>query len=79
MWKRKRLFDLAKQSEREEDWSAYRKARNCVNQMLEVAHSAYVSQLLDESLHTETPSASGPTYIKGLCRDNSGVSMHTTL
>ena len=39
---KKCLFDRAKQSHQSEDWLAYRKARNCVNQMLEVAHNYIV-------------------------------------
>ncbi len=60
MRERKRLYDRAKQSQRDQDWTAYRKVRNRVNQMLEVAHSTYISKLLNETSLVML-SASGPT------------------
>ena len=46
---RKRLYDIAKQSGRSEDWAAYRSMRNQVNNDLQCAHSAYCSRLFEDS------------------------------
>ena len=45
---RKRLYNIAKQSGKSEDWAAYRSARNSVNSQLECAHNAYYGQLFDD-------------------------------
>ena len=46
---RKRLYNIAKQSGKSEDWAAYRSARNSVNSQLECAQNAYYGQLFDDS------------------------------
>ena len=46
---RKRLYNIAKQSGKSEDWAAYRSARNSVNSQLECAHNAYYGRLFNDS------------------------------
>ena len=46
---RKRLYNIAKQSGKSEDWAAYCSTRNSVNSQLECAHNAYYGQLFDDS------------------------------
>ena len=49
MHHRKRLYNIAKQSDKSEDWAAYCSARNSVNSQLECAHNAYYGRLFDDS------------------------------
>ena len=49
MHHRKQLYNIAKQSDKSEDWAAYRSARNSVNSQLECAHNAYYGRLFDDS------------------------------
>ena len=47
MKKRKKLYNKAKRSQLESDWSAYRHARNLVNSRLKEAHNNYYTKLFD--------------------------------
>ena len=49
MKKRKKLYNKAKRSRLESDWSAYRNARNLVNSRLKEAHNNYYTKLFDNS------------------------------
>ena len=45
----KRQYDHAKQYNTGENWSAYRKAHNEVNKMIQSAHEQYCTRILDTS------------------------------
>jgi len=66
---RKRLYDTAKRSNSERDWSAYRKMKNLINNKLREAHNNYCGKLFNDSF--------GGTiwkYIKAKCKDDIGIS-----
>ena len=46
---RKHLYDIAKRSNSEGDWSTYRRIKNQINNKLKVAHNNYCSRLFDDS------------------------------
>ena len=47
---RRQLYNIAKQSGKSEDWTAYHLARYSINTQLECAHNAYYGRLFDVSL-----------------------------
>ena len=55
MKKRKKLYNKAKRSRLESDWSAYRNARNGVNSRLKEAHNNYYTKLFDNSFRGNHP------------------------
>ena len=69
---RKRLYDIAKQSGRSEDWAAYRSMRNQVNNDLQCAHSAYCSRLFEDSFSGNRRQFW--KYIHSRRKDSSGIS-----
>ena len=69
---RKRLYNIAKQSGKSEDWAEYRSAKNSVNSQLECAHNAYYGQLFDDSFAANRKQFW--KYIQARCKEPSGVS-----
>ena len=47
--KRKRLYDHAKHTQHPDDWVAYKKARNKVNNILGKAHQRILAHLFDDT------------------------------
>ena len=72
MKQRKRLYNRAKKTNRDEDWAAYRLARNEVNSKLESAHSSYCRRMFDDSFANNRRQFW--KYIKAKRRDSSGIS-----
>ena len=68
---RKRLYDKAKRKQTPKTWEAYWKIRNKVIQAIEDAHGDYQEQLFDTE--SNTVSKEFWKYIKGLCKDRTGV------
>ena len=72
MKQRKRLYNRAKKTNKDEDWAAYRSARNEVNSKLESAHSSYCRRMFDDSFANNRRQFW--KYIKAKRRDSSGIS-----
>ena len=72
MKQRKRLYNRARKTNRDEDWAAYRSARNEVNSKLESAHSSYCRRMFDDSFANNRRQFW--KYIKAKHRDSSGIS-----
>ena len=51
MKKRKRYYNIAKQSKSANDWNAYRRIKNCINCKIKEAHTNYYTKMFDNSLN----------------------------
>ena len=72
MKQRKRLYNRAKRTNKDEDWAAYRSVRNEVNSKLELTHSSYCRRMFDNSFANNRRQFW--KYIKAKRRDSSGIS-----
>ena len=69
MWKRKRLFDRAKQLQTAEAWFDYHSLRNEINNDIKHRQESYQNNLFDG----ENANKNFRKYIKTLHKDNTGI------